>query len=246
MNIAAHVVLSTVPQPVAVFSVEMSKESLFSRMVCCEASVDSAKFRDGYLNSDERRRLQKAANRLSAAPLFIRDGSATLTAIYNKSRKLQQEHGLGLVVVDYLQLMTGKGKAERRDLEVGAMSRGLKLMAGELRVPVLALSQVSRAPEARTGNHRPQLSDLRESGNLEQDADNVAFIFRPEMYNRDREDLRGVAEVILDKQRNGATGVAHLVWLREYTKFENRASDLAEPQADMFSAANQHLYTDVG
>jgi replicative DNA helicase len=146
--------------------------------------------------------------------------------IHAKLRRLQSEHGLGLVVIDYLQLMNSKGKVENRQQEVSTISRGLKLMAKELRIPFLVLSQLSRAPDQRPGDHRPVLSDLRESGSIEQDADVVMFLFREEVYNRDREDLRGKAKLIVAKQRNGPTGDVNLVFLREFTKFENPLEDL--------------------
>jgi replicative DNA helicase len=147
--------------------------------------------------------------------------------IHAKVRRLKAEHGLGLVVIDYLQLMSGRGRSENRTQEVSAMSRGLKLLSKELKVPFLVLSQLNRAPETRPqGDHVPQLSDLRESGSIEQDADMVWFIFRPEYYKPDREDLRGLAEVIIAKQRNGPTGKAKMAFLRQFTRFENLAEDI--------------------
>jgi replicative DNA helicase len=226
LNIAHHVA-SKGGQSVAVFSLEMSKESLLTRMLCAASRVDSQKFRAGYLSTDDRKRLQKAASELVEAPLFIDDSASThLMDIHAKLRRHQAEHGLGLVIVDYLQLMTGRGRFENRNQEISAISRGMKLLAKELNVPMVVLSQLSRAPETRQGDHRPQLSDLRESGSIEQDADLVAFIFREEVYKRDREDLHGQAELILAKQRNGPTGKIDLVFLHECTRFENRASDL--------------------
>jgi replicative DNA helicase len=147
--------------------------------------------------------------------------------MHAKLRRIQGgDQKLGLVIVDYLQLMNGRGRFENRNQEVSALSRGMKLLAKELKVPMLVLSQLSRAPETRVGDHRPQLSDLRESGSIEQDADLVGFIFREEVYKRDREDLRGLAELIVAKQRNGPTGKVDLVYLHALTKFENRAEDL--------------------
>jgi replicative DNA helicase len=145
-----------------------------------------------------------------------------------KLRRLKAERGLGLVIVDYLQLMSGGQRFENRNQEVSALSRGMKLMAKELNVPMMVLSQLSRAVETRQGDHRPQLSDLRDSGSIEQDADLVGFIFREEVYNRDREDLRGLAELIVAKQRNGPVGTVNLVFLHAQTKFENRAEDTGE------------------
>ncbi|MCZ2074703.1 MAG: replicative DNA helicase [Bryobacteraceae bacterium] len=232
MNIAQHVAGGESPRTVAVFSLEMSKESLLTRMICAGARVDQQKFRMGYLGQDERRRLQMSATDLVEAPLFIDDtASVNLLDMHAKLRRVKAEHGLGLVVVDYLQLMTGRGRFENRNVEVSSISRGLKLLAKELRVPFIVLSQLSRATETRMGDHRPQLSDLRESGSIEQDADLVGFIFREEVYKPDREDLRGLAELIIAKQRNGPTGKVKLVFLREYTKFENPVSDLDDEPA---------------
>ncbi len=177
LNIAQHVAMfPEKKQTVAVFSLEMSRESLLTRMICAGARVDQQKFRAGYLNQDERRRLQRTASELVQAPLFIDDTSGThLMDIHAKLRRLKSEHGLSLVVVDYLQLMSGRGRFENRNQEISTISRGLKLLAKELKVPMLVLSQLSRAPETRPGDHRPQLSDLRESGSIEQDADLVSF-----------------------------------------------------------------------
>jgi replicative DNA helicase len=150
--------------------------------------------------------------------------------IHSKLRRLQAEQDLGLVVIDYLQLMSGRGRFENRVQEISSLSRGLKLMSKELRVPFLVLSQLSRAPETRTGDHRPMLSDLRESGSIEQDADLVAFIFREEVYRPDKESLKGLAELILAKQRNGPTGRVKLAFLNRYTKFENLAVDTGEDE----------------
>ena len=228
LNIAQHIATNPhTPATVAVFSLEMSKESLLTRLLCAQARVDQSKFRAGYLNQEERRSLQRAATEMVSANLFIDDTAGlTLMDLHAKLRKLKSQQGLGLVIVDYLQLMSGRGRFENRNQEVSALSRGLKLLAKELRVPMLVLSQLSRAPETRPGDHRPQLSDLRESGSIEQDADLVMFIFREEIYKRDREDLRGLADLIIAKQRNGPIGKVPLVFLREFTKFENRIGDL--------------------
>jgi replicative DNA helicase len=226
LNIAQHVALK-LKQTVAIFSLEMSKESLLTRLLCATARVDSQKFRQGYLNQEERRKLHHALTELVEAPLYVDDTPGVhLMDMHAKLRRLQVEkHHVGLVIVDYLQLMTGRGRFENRVQEVSALSRGMKLLAKELNVPMLVLSQLSRAVETRQGDHRPQLSDLRESGSIEQDADLVAFIFREEVYNKDREDLRGLAELIVAKQRNGSIGTANLVFLHAQTKFENRAED---------------------
>jgi replicative DNA helicase len=148
--------------------------------------------------------------------------------IHAKLRRLKAEHGLSLVVIDYLQLMSGRGRYENRNQEISTISRGLKLLAKDLKVPMLVLSQLNRAPETRPGDHRPQLSDLRESGSIEQDADLVAFIFREEVYKQEDERLKGMAELIVAKQRNGPIGRVNLVFLKEFTKFENRTNDLGE------------------
>jgi len=228
LNIAQHAA-SRLGQTVAIFSLEMSNESLLTRMLCASARVDSQRFRAGYLNADERKRLQAAASQLVEAPLFIDDTAGShLMDMHAKLRRLGQQRKLGLVIVDYLQLMSGRGRFENRNQEISTLSRGLKLLAKELNVPMLVLSQLSRAPETRQGDHRPQLSDLRESGSIEQDADLVLFIFREEVYKRDREDLHGMAELLVSKQRNGPTGKVDLVFLHSLTKFENRAEDLGE------------------
>ena len=228
LNIAQHVA-TKVKRTVAVFSLEMSKESLLTRMLCATARVDSQKFRAGYLNADERKRLQAAASSIVEAPLFIDDTAGIhLMDMHAKLRRVKAEHGLGLVIVDYLQLMSTRGRVENRNQEISTISRGMKLLAKELNVPVIVLSQLNRAPEVRQGDHKPLLSDLRESGSIEQDADLVAFVFREEYYKPQDESLRGKAELILAKQRNGPTGAIELVFLHEFTKFENRAADLGE------------------
>ncbi|MCC6391731.1 MAG: replicative DNA helicase [Bryobacterales bacterium] len=226
LNIAHHVATKA-QKPVALFSLEMSKESLLTRLLCAAARVDSQKFRAGFLNQSERRQLQMAAAELVEAPLFIDDMASTnIMDIHAKVKRLKAEHGLGLVVVDYLQLMSSRGRFDSRVQEVSSYSRGLKLMSKELEVPVIALSQLSRAPDTRQGDHRPQLSDLRESGSIEQDADVVNFIFREEVYKPDRTDLKGLAELIIAKQRSGPTGKVNLVFLHSLTKFENRIGDV--------------------
>jgi replicative DNA helicase len=229
LNIAQHVSLR-LKQTAAVFSLEMSKESLLTRMLCAAARVDSQRFRSGYLTQEERRKLNHALQELVESPLYIDDTAGLhLMDMHAKLRRLKAERGkIGLVIVDYLQLMSGRGRYENRNQEVSALSRGLKLLAKELNVPMMVLSQLSRAVESRQGDHRPQLSDLRESGSIEQDADLVGFVFREEVYNRDREDLRGLAELILAKQRNGPVGTVNLVFLHAQTKFENRAEDTGE------------------
>jgi replicative DNA helicase len=230
LNVAQHAAANPkMRKTVAVFSLEMSKESLLTRMICAGARVDQQKFRAGYLNAQERYRLQEAAADLADAPLYIDDtAGSNLIDIHAKLRRLKAERGLDLVIVDYLQLMSTRGRAENRNQEVSTLSRGLKLLAKELNVPMLVLSQLSRAPETRQGDHRPQLSDLRESGSIEQDADLVMFIFREEVYKPDRADLKGLAELLVAKQRNGPTGRVKMIFLREFTKFENAAGDLGD------------------
>src|SRR4249919_488484 len=229
LNIAQHVALR-MKQTVPVFSLEMSKESLLTRMLCASARVDSQRFRTGYLSQDERRKLNQSLQDLVEAPLYIDDTAGLhLMDMHAKLRRLKSERGtLGLVIVDYLQLMSSRGRVENRNQEVSALSRGLKLLAKELNVPMMVLSQLSRAVETRQGDHRPVLSDLRESGSIEQDADVVGFIFREEVYNRDREDLKGLTELIIAKQRNGPVGTVNLVFLHTQTKFENRAEDTGD------------------
>ncbi|MGH9666676.1 MAG: DnaB-like helicase C-terminal domain-containing protein, partial [Bryobacteraceae bacterium] len=197
-----------------------------------QSRISSEALRMGKISRAEFGQLAAAAAELEKLPLFIDDTAGTsLIDIHGKLRRLKSEHGLGLAVIDYLQLMTARGRHENRNQEVSTLSRGLKLMAKELDVPMLVLSQLSRAPETRQGDHRPQLSDLRESGSIEQDADLVCFIFREEVYKPDRDDLRGMAELIVAKQRNGPTGKVKMVFLKECTKFENAATDLGDEDA---------------
>jgi replicative DNA helicase len=219
LNIAQYASIKT-GETVGIFSLEMAKEQLVLRMLCSDARVDSHRLRTGNLQEKDWARLAKAYADLSSSRIFI-DDSATLTPLEMraKCRRLKAENGLGLVVVDYLQLMSGAGRAENRQQEIAAISRSLKGLAKELSVPVVALSQLSRAPEART-EKRPQLSDLRESGGLEQDADIVIFIFREEEYKASDEN-RGIAELIIGKQRNGPTGTVRLAFIKEFTRFEN-------------------------
>lgn len=230
LNMAQHVATNPKdPKAVAIFSLEMSKESLLTRLICSTARVDQQRFRAGYLNEEERRLLHDAMYRLVESPLFIDDTAGTnLMDVHSKLRRLQAEHDLGLVVIDYLQLMEGRQRFENRVQEISSLSRGLKLMSKDLHTPFLVLSQLSRAPETRTGDHRPMLSDLRESGSIEQDADIVAFIFREEVYRPDKESLKGLAELILAKQRNGPTGRVKLAFLNRYTKFENLAAEMGD------------------
>ncbi len=212
--------------PVALFSLEMSKEQLSLRMLCSEARIDSSRLRGGFFSMEDWHRLTDAAGILSESPIYI-DDSASLTAmeIRAKARRLKMDKNIGLVVIDYLQLMQGRASAERRDIEISEISRSLKALAKELQLPVLALSQLNRMLEQRT-DKRPRLSDLRESGALEQDADVVAFIYRDEVYNKEEDNpRRGIAEILLSKQRNGPTGDVFLTFLNSFTRFENLASE---------------------
>ncbi len=230
LNIAQHVASHPrMRKSVAVFSLEMSSSSLLTRLLCSAARVDQHKYRAGFLNQEERRKLQVALADLTEAPLFIDDTAGVhLMDVHSKLRRLKSEHGLDLVVIDYLQLMSSRGRSENRNQEVSAISRGLKLMAKDLDVPFIVLSQLSRASETRPGDHKPQLSDLRDSGSIEQDADLVGFIYREEVYKRDREDVKGLADLIIAKQRNGPIGIVPLRFIGAFTRFENRAEDLAE------------------
>jgi replicative DNA helicase len=211
--------------PVALFSLEMSKEQLVQRMLCTEALVDLGRLMRGRLTDDDFVRLAQAAGHLNTAPIWVDDsGTLTVLEMRAKARRLKADQkDLGLIVVDYIQLMGVAAAAENRQQEVSAISRGLKALSKELGVPIIALSQLSRAPEQRS-DHRPQLSDLRESGSLEQDADLVMFLYRPEYYVTSQDarekDLVGRAELIIGKQRNGPTGSVDLFFRKECTRFE--------------------------
>jgi replicative DNA helicase len=205
---------------VGIFSLEMSAEQLVSRLLCSEARVDAHRLRTGYLNRGEWAKLADALRRLMDTKIYIDDAAAqSVLEMRAKARRLKAEHGLDMLIIDYIQLMAGHGRIESRQQEVSQISRDLKNLAKELNVPVVALSQLSRAPELRS-DHRPQLSDLRESGSLEQDADVVCFIYREEVYDPSDEN-RGLAELIVGKQRNGPTGNVQLAFLKEFTRFEN-------------------------
>jgi replicative DNA helicase len=213
---------------VAIFSLEMSKESLLRRMLASEAMVNSRKIQQGFIPREDKGKLAAALERLMESKLFVDDTPGiTLAEMRAKARRLKQQEGrLDLIVIDYLQLMTGakadKKGFENRTQEVSAVSRGLKALAKEMRVPVVAAAQLSRSNEQRTGgDKKPMLSDLRESGSIEQDADVVCFIHRAEYYDRDNEELKGKAEIIIAKQRNGPTGTVNLAYLADFTRFEN-------------------------
>src|SRR5579864_7383397 len=223
LNMAQHVGTRT-GRSVGIFSLEMSKEQLFLRMLTAEARIDSHRLRGGFLGERDWGKLSQAIGTLSEAKIFIDDSpSIGVLEMRAKCRRLASEHGLNLVIIDYIQLMQGRGRFENRTLELASISRSMKGLAKELNVPIVVLSQLSRAPESRS-DHRPQLSDLRESGALEQDADLVIFIYRADQY-ADRSvpaaDSQGVAELIIGKQRNGPTGVIKLAFIREFTRFEN-------------------------
>src|SRR3954463_11953852 len=238
LNIAQHVGTKT-DMTVGVFSLEMSKEQLFLRMLTGEARIDAHRLRGGFLGERDWGRLAQAIGTLSEAKIFIDDPAGIgVLEMRAKCRRLAAEHGLHLVIIDYIQLMQGRGRFENRTLELASISRSLKGLAKELSVPIVVLSQLSRAPESRA-DHRPQLSDLRESGALEQDADVVVFIYREDMYGDKSQaptgepggakgqgptDGQGVPELIIAKQLNGPTGVVKLAFIREFTRFENLAA----------------------
>jgi replicative DNA helicase len=210
--------------PVAIFNLEMSKDQLVNRMLCSEVMVDSQRMRTGKLEDDDWNKVAQALAPLSEAPIYIDDTPGiSVMDIRAKCRRLKLEKNLGLIVIDYLQLMQGRGRTENRQQEVSEISRSLKILAKELQVPVVTLSQLSRGPESRT-DHRPMLSDLRESGAIEQDADIVMFLYRDDYYNPETE-KKNVAEVIIAKHRNGSTGTVELRWFGEYTKFANLKKD---------------------
>ena len=212
--------------PVAIFSLEMPKQQLVSRMLCSEARVDGNRLRTGQLIRDDWPKLAQAAGMLSEMPLFIDDTPAiSVLELRAKARRLKSEAGLGLIVIDYMQLMRSGTRNDSREQEISEISRSLKALAKELELPVIALSQLNRGVEARgVKDKRPQLSDLRESGAIEQDADTIWFIYRDEVYNRDSED-RGVAEVIVGKQRAGPTGTCRVRFFADYTRFDNLAEE---------------------
>ena len=223
LNIAQYAALE-IGVPVAIFSLEMAKEQLATRMLAAEARVDSQRLRKGFLGETDWPKLTTAAGRLSEAPIYI-DDTPAITAIEMKakSRRLKAENGLGLIILDYLQLMRGNSSRDSREQEISEISRSLKALAKELSVPVIALSQLNRKVEDRT-SRRPQMADLRESGAIEQDADLIAFIYRDEVYNRsDDNPEKGIAEIIIGKQRNGPTGTVKLAFQEKYTRFENLA-----------------------
>ncbi|KAF0248771.1 MAG: replicative DNA helicase [bacterium] len=205
---------------IGVFSLEMTKEALVSRLLCSESQVDAHRLRGGYLNREEWARLGAGLQTISQSRIFIDDTAGiSILEMRAKARRLKAEHGLDLLIIDYLQLVRGRGRIENRQQEVSQISRDLKGLAKELDVPLVALSQLSRAPEART-DHRPHLADLRESGSIEQDADVVMFIYREEIYNPTEEN-QGQADIIIGKQRNGPIDTVKLAFIKQFTRFEN-------------------------
>ncbi|MGH7906967.1 MAG: replicative DNA helicase, partial [Candidatus Binataceae bacterium] len=237
LNIAAYAAIHADPSVgVAFFSLEMSKEQLALRMLCAEGMVDSARARNGYFNQEEFMRLIQAADRLSAAKIYIDDSSDISPIVLKaKCRRLARDpqSQLGLIIVDYLQLMRSARPGESREKEIAEISRSFKALAKELKVPVIALSQLNRQVETRP-DRRPLLADLRESGAIEQDADVIAFIYRDEMYHRGDSKEPGVAEIIVAKQRNGPTDTVKLTYLSQFTRFENYA-----PEADYFTGSGE-------
>jgi replicative DNA helicase len=224
LNIAQYAALES-NVPVAIFSLEMSKEQLSMRMLSAESRVDSQRLRKGFLGETDWPKLTAAAGRLSDAPIYIDDTPAiTVIEMKAKARRLKTEAGLGLIILDYLQLMRGSAYRDSREQEISEISRSLKALAKEISVPVIALSQLNRKVEDRT-NRRPMMADLRESGAIEQDADLIAFIYRDELYNKSEDNPeKGIAEIIIAKQRNGPTGTVKLTFQEKYTRFENLAT----------------------
>ena len=223
LNIAQHVAFR-LNETVAIFSLEMSKEQLVNRMFSLESNVDAQNLRNGTLSDAEWEKLIESAGVIGKSNLIIDDTAGiSISELRSKCRKFKLEHNLKMIIIDYLQLMSGSGRSESRQQEISEISRSLKSLARELNVPVLALSQLSRAVEQRP-DKRPMMSDLRESGAIEQDADVIMFIYRDDYYNKDSE-KKGISEIIIGKQRNGPIGTVELVWLPEYTKFANKAHD---------------------
>ncbi len=222
LNVAVNAALRGFP--VAVFSLEMSRIQLVNRILALESMVELEKMRTGRLDTEDWQKIGYSLGPLSKSPIYIDDNASTNTMeMMSKLRKLKLERGLGLVIIDYLQLMEGRKKSDNRQQEISEISRSLKIMAKELEVPIIALSQLSRAPEQRA-DHRPILSDMRESGAIEQDADMVIFLYRDDYYNEET-DKKNVVELIIAKHRNGSTGAVDLAWIPEYTKFGNRMYD---------------------
>lgn len=231
VNVAQHVAIRE-EQAVGIFSLEMGENELAQRILASEADLPFGSLRSGKMSQEQWTKLYDTVRRTTDAPIFIDDSpNPSLLEISSKARRLKAEKGLSLLMIDYLQLMQGSGQVESRQLEIASISRGLKQLAKELEIPVVALSQLSRNPEKRTGDHRPQLADLRESGAIEQDADMVCFIYRDELYNKDEPDNKGLAELIVAKHRNGETGTVEMVFLGENTTFRNLDRTHVDPYA---------------
>jgi len=225
LNVCQHVAVRE-RKTVGIFSLEMSQQELALRILCSEADISFSRLRSNRVSQKEWTRIIQTVRAIGDAPLYIDDSpNPTLLEVASKSRRLKAERGLAVIVLDYLQLMQAGGRYENRNLEIAAISRGMKQLAKELEVPVIALSQLSRQPERRGSDHRPQLADLRESGSIEQDADMVAFVYRDEVYNPDDADNKGLAELIVAKHRNGETGTIELYFNGETTTFRNLARD---------------------
>ena len=224
LNIAQHAAYEA-QIPAAIFSLEMSKEQLAIRMLCSEARVDNHKLRSGFIADSEWGKLSMGAGKLADTKIFIDDTPGiTVLEMRAKARRMKSEHGLGLIIIDYLQLMSSaQHRSDNREQEISEISRSFKSLAKELNVPVVALSQLNRMVESRA-DKKPQMSDLRESGAIEQDADVILFIYRDEVYHKDSEESKGKADIIIGKQRNGPTGEVHLTFINEYTRFENYSS----------------------
>ncbi|MCG8460980.1 MAG: replicative DNA helicase, partial [Holophagales bacterium] len=221
INVAQHVAIRE-RKAVGIFSLEMGDQELAMRILASEANLPFGLLRAGQLSQNQWGGLYERVRTIEKAPLYIDDSpNPSLAEIASKSRRLKAEHDLALLIVDYLQLMQAGGRFESRQLEIAYISRGLKQLAKELEIPVVALSQLSRQTERRAGDHRPQLADLRESGSIEQDADMVCFVYRDEMYNKDDPEVKGLAELIVSKHRNGQTGTVNLVFQGETTSFRN-------------------------
>jgi replicative DNA helicase len=233
LNIAQHVAVE-MNEPVAIFSLEMSTRQLALRLLCAEARVDSNNVRKGYIKREDIHKLTAAAGRLAEAPIFIDESSnISVLEMRAKARRLKMEHGLGLVIVDYLQLMKGRGMFERREQEISDISRSLKALAKELDLPVIALSQLNRGVEQRH-DKRPTLADLRESGAIEQDADVIIFLYRDEVYNTKSPEVRGQAEIIVAKQRNGPTDTVKLTFLADSTRFVDSTNIPIDVEEEVF------------
>lgn len=234
LNIAQNVGLAE-GKPVAIFSLEMSQEQLVQRMLCAEAQVDAQKVRKGFTSAKDIERLTNSASILSNSSIFIDDTpSITTLEMRARARRLKAEYDIALVIIDYLQLARPSERAENRQQEISAISRSLKAMSKELNIPVIALSQLSRAVETRGGDKKPMLSDLRESGAIEQDADLVLFLYRPELYYRDDPEVEGKAELIIGKHRNGPTGSVQLSYEKKYTRFYSLSTAEAEEKDEVF------------